>query len=525
MRPCQGREGGSIPLTRSEFHAKLKFMNKPTPKFLNDGDKWLLAEDVPDIDFQFSQIWLSSFVNDLEKTIGINYKKVISVYNNGYNLKFYYGDKDSEVVSSTILRKIVDENFGAEINKNIRQVANELFEISKKITSEYLKNLSDAELSDFYKKLDNIHTKFYSWCWLPNAVDMFHAHFTNHLKTLLAKYSKLEEKINIALVALSFSDGKSFIQEELESLLKIAIYKKDYPEDETTFEKMLVEHHAEYFFIKHLWIGKDGVSTIEEYHQAVEKILSEHDPKKVLESEYKKWTDDKKLRDEYEKKLNLSEKEKELFRTYAEFAFTKTYRRRIQLYWAYKMDFIFEELSKRFGIGFIESRFLMPNEVAEGLKNGLSDEIKIVVTERVKHCVYYAEKDLDIVAINNDCNQFESTIIEEIHHAVDEFKGQVACIGKVQGLVKIVNTTSDMHKVDVGDILVSIATNPDILPAMKKAVAFVTEQGGITSHAAIVAREMKKPCIIGTKIATKVLKDGDLVEVDANSGVVRILKK
>ena len=59
---------------------------------------------------------------------------------------------------------------------------------------------------------------------------------------------------------------------------------------------------------------------------------------------------------------------------------------------------------------------------------------------------------------------------------------------------------------------------------MKKAGAFVTNEGGITCHAAIVAREMKKPCIIGTKIATKVLKDGDLVEVDAENGVVRVIK-
>jgi len=56
---------------------------------------------------------------------------------------------------------------------------------------------------------------------------------------------------------------------------------------------------------------------------------------------------------------------------------------------------------------------------------------------------------------------------------------------------------------------------------MKKAVAFVTDEGGITCHAAIISREMKKPCIIGTKIATRALKDGDLVEVDANKGVVR----
>lgn len=496
----------------------------PSPKFLNDGDKWLLAEDIPNIDFQFSQIWLSSFVNDLEKTIGINYKKVISIYN-GYNLKFYYGDKDSETVSSTILRKIVDENFGVEINKNIRRAADELFEISRKITPIFLIGLNNKEFSDFYRKLDDVHTEFYSWCWLPNAVDMFHTHFTNHLKNLLAKHSKSEEKINTALVALSFSEEKSFIQDELESLLKIAIYRKGHPDDQATFEKMITEHHTGYFFLKHLWIGKDGISTIEEYRQAIDKILSKDDPSEALESEHKKLEYDKKLRGEYEKKLNLSQKEKELFRVYAEFAFTKAYRRRVQLYWAYKMDFIFQELSKRFGISFIESRFLLPEEVTEGLEKELSKEMKMVVAERTKHCVYYAEKNLDIVAIDDDCKQFESMIVEEINHEVGEFNGQVACTGKVQGLVKIVNSTSDMQKVNDGDILVSIATNPDILPAMKKAVAFVTEQGGITSHAAIIAREMRKPCIIGTKIATKVLKDGDLVEVDANSGVVRILKK
>jgi pyruvate, water dikinase len=58
---------------------------------------------------------------------------------------------------------------------------------------------------------------------------------------------------------------------------------------------------------------------------------------------------------------------------------------------------------------------------------------------------------------------------------------------------------------------------------MEKAAAFVTDEGGITCHASIIAREMKKPCIVGTRIATKVLKDGMEVEVDADAGVVKIL--
>ena len=60
---------------------------------------------------------------------------------------------------------------------------------------------------------------------------------------------------------------------------------------------------------------------------------------------------------------------------------------------------------------------------------------------------------------------------------------------------------------------------------MEKASAFVTDEGGMLCHAAIIAREMNKPCIVGTKSATKILKDGDLVEVDANAGIVKILKK
>jgi len=103
-------------------------------------------------------------------------------------------------------------------------------------------------------------------------------------------------------------------------------------------------------------------------------------------------------------------------------------------------------------------------------------------------------------------------------------EGQIAFKGVVSGKVKIVNKIADIKKVKVGDILVSIATSPDVLPAMIKASAFVTDSGGITSHAAIIARELKKPCVIGTKLATKVLQDGDLVEVDAQRGIVRKIK-
>ncbi len=108
---------------------------------------------------------------------------------------------------------------------------------------------------------------------------------------------------------------------------------------------------------------------------------------------------------------------------------------------------------------------------------------------------------------------------------VKEIKGMIANKGKVKGIAKIILGSSDFHKFKDGDIIVTTMTSVDFVPIMKRASAFVTNEGGITSHASIVSRELNKPCIIGTKIATEVLKDGDLVEVDANKGVVKIIKK
>lgn len=104
-----------------------------------------------------------------------------------------------------------------------------------------------------------------------------------------------------------------------------------------------------------------------------------------------------------------------------------------------------------------------------------------------------------------------------------QLSGNAAFKGVVTGRVKIVINNEDVPKVKKGDIIVSIMTTPNFIAAMEKAAAFVTDEGGILCHAAIVSREMRKPCIIATKTATLVLKDNDLVEVDAIKGIVKKL--
>jgi len=108
---------------------------------------------------------------------------------------------------------------------------------------------------------------------------------------------------------------------------------------------------------------------------------------------------------------------------------------------------------------------------------------------------------------------------------ITEIKGIPVSPGKVTGKVKLFLGALNTTEIPKGSILVTGMTNPQMLPFLKNVSAIVTDEGGITSHAAIISREFHIPCIVGTKIATQILKNGDLVELDADKGTVKILKK
>jgi phosphoenolpyruvate synthase/pyruvate phosphate dikinase len=114
--------------------------------------------------------------------------------------------------------------------------------------------------------------------------------------------------------------------------------------------------------------------------------------------------------------------------------------------------------------------------------------------------------------------RYKESEIEKLH----EFRGTPASLGKVEGEVVVITNEDDFGKMKEGAILVSVMTRPEYTPLMKKAKGIITDEGGLTCHAAIVSREFRIPCIVGTRMATRLLKDGDMVELDASKGVVKI---
>ena len=125
--------------------------------------------------------------------------------------------------------------------------------------------------------------------------------------------------------------------------------------------------------------------------------------------------------------------------------------------------------------------------------------------------------------ISTKVDRINNILLNE--HKDNIIMGSTACGGFVKGGVRVVIHNEDFDTFNEGDILVTSMTRPEFVPLMKKASAVITDEGGITCHAAIISRELGVPCIIGTKIATQVLQNGDLVEVDADNGVITILNK
>jgi pyruvate,water dikinase len=122
-----------------------------------------------------------------------------------------------------------------------------------------------------------------------------------------------------------------------------------------------------------------------------------------------------------------------------------------------------------------------------------------------------------ITTLKDNDKKTDSTIEEKIEPILT---GLGASAGFATGPVRIVKNMQELDKVKDGDVLVTIMTTPDMVPAMRRAKAIVTDEGGITSHAAIVSRELGIPAIVGTNLATNKLKENQIITIDAYKGKV-----
>ena len=314
-------------------------------------------------------------------------------------------------------------------------------------------------------------------------------------------------------------------QKDFFDLVRIAIKNNNFSNDKTFNEK------AKEYLKKYSWMNTFIILPIEplnlnELIEKVKKAIEEKSIETYLLQEKKKSENE-----EISKKiLKIIEKDKKLLETIEDIqkiGWVLTWSVETSLHTLADLQPFFKLIAKHLGISYSHWIHLTSDEIVQILQGKKSLE-EIQLKEREKGYFFLMEKGIQKMAIGEEGKSISKWVEEHLNKVeenITELKGQTACSGHVKGSVRIALLAKDSYKLKQGEILVCAMTGPDYVPAMKRASAIITDEGGMLSHAAIMSREFGKPCVIATKIATRVLKNGDVVEVDANTGIIKIIKQ
>lgn len=305
----------------------------------------------------------------------------------------------------------------------------------------------------------------------------------------------------------------SFLQLEEVALLEKVLEAKSKPEKK---QGLIKQHQDNYFWIQNNYVKDNilGLDFFEHRFNDFKKVDCQRELNNIREIPAK----NQKLKDALIDEIDLPEQLQTLMYITDKFNAWQDERKKGTFFATHYVSQLLDSIAKKTKYTLEQLKYTVPSEIKEIVSEIIgSGELD----KRRKHCMVMWVGDEYEIITNTSLIKTLDEIGTGKNIQTTELRGLTASRGITKGRVKIVLGADEVSKIEDGDVLVAVMTRPDYLIGMRKAAAFITDEGGITCHAAIVAREMKKPCIIGTKISTKVLKDGDLVEVDANKGLIR----
>ncbi len=420
-----------------------------------------------------------------------------------------------------LLKKLEHQEISlSQLLQDHQQLGQSIEEIATQILRANVSAVSDIEMIPWFQKMWEDYLELNGVGLIPVASDYHHGFLSTRCREILASRNRSDEERQQELNTLMSPDRETVAWYEQRDLLKLVLAFETIEALEKSSElAMHVQHYAS------LNYGYQGPEL-----RNSDVLLR---AKKLYERRRDELADDLKRHESHfqelqasqrqiENALQLTEQEHYLFEAARVFTYLKAYRVDIRHLFHLVSDMLFRELGKRHFLPISWFRYAERSEIL-ALLSGKPVERESILRRREHLLMVFTEQGDTFIPPQEIDAFYRTYVYEEEVTNTDHVNGQSAFLGKVLGTVKILHDASEVLKVQHGDILVATTTNPDLLPAMYRASAFVTDSGGITSHAAIVAREMKKPCVIGTKFATKVFHDGDRVEVDADHGVVRKL--
>lgn len=192
-----------------------------------------------------------------------------------------------------------------------------------------------------------------------------------------------------------------------------------------------------------------------------------------------------------------------------------------------------KRMSEKFSVPIKELEWYLVKDL-ENLFKDIKIPSEEIISRMDHHVLHWRPEEGGTLYIDDKAKTIISSFRDSVDLKTDVLRGKVAHSKKIgngvtKGKVKVFirnefeqdKMVNDLSKMEEGQILVAQTTSPELIDLMKKASVIITDLGGMLSHAAITARELNIPCIVDTKYATKLLKDGDMVEVDLEKGTVR----
>lgn len=450
-------------------------------------------------------------------------------------------------LSKEIFIRVRDDAFWRKKYINdLRLKVVELYKESDKLKKTNLKSLSDKEIASIFEKFYKVYSDLHLLHVPQTVLDFGEGFFSKYLMTYLKgrvkaiglslgdvfstlttpiELSKSVEEYHDLLLILkhicSDTELKEYFKSTESRIIVLEIFEVN-----KKIANRLKEHANNFGFLGY---GTVGPSWTQEYFIDILSSLIRQNinPDSALaEIENNKIKTERRQR-ELEKKLKIDIDHLNIFQFARDLIFTKSLRKDAIFNAIAILENLYREVSRRYYLSLRQVRHLQPDELPKLLRGQkISAEL---LNERFNFSVHYSTDNLDssLFLVGAKAKKFVDglNIIKEEIRDVKILAGDCASPGRVRGEAKIINVIADMEKMKVGNILISVATTPDLVPAIKKASAIVTDVGGITCHAAIISRELGIPCVVGTKIATKIIKDGMIVDVDATHGKVDMLDK
>jgi len=405
----------------------------------------------------------------------------------------------------------------------IRDSFQEAYKLNRRI-EKLVKELGQRKFDSFSNSqlADNLE-KYFNLCFSIGAFMIFPLFIEEYLenKVRLAITKKIGKKAPDMIHDLCISAKPSSTENAELSLLKIAL--KD--SRKLSIKQDIERHIKEYGWLKNSAMN-DNYYSEKDIYKRLEQLRGEDVPAKIKLILNNRKINRTKIK-KYRNSLGFSKKLISYIDTLQEAIYFRSWRterfyRNIQ----YLSSFL-GEISLRLGVKISSEVFyILPTEITDLLRKGLKINKKII-RERKRGYLMWGDGEKtqiysgDIVTIAKKKIKFLTTNNQDRN----KIHGQIACRGKVIGKARVIRMKGEFGKIRLGEILVVPSTTPDYVPVMKKSAAIVTDEGGLTCHAAIISRELGIPCVIGTKISTKTLHNGDLIEVDANKGIIKILKR